>query len=395
MFERRWWTGCAAVIGISVISAAMACADDPFDDAGAGEPEVAVDATAEGSQPAAGGEVAIVVPTEERQRRVAPEFCRCVGGSNPVAAARIEAKLSGNLHSTGLDFSETPLEEVVSLLQNEYGIPIQINVPALEATGLDPAEPVTVNLHNISLRSALRLLMERLQLTFVVRDEVLLITTPEEAESQLTTCVYDVSNFLDDTGPELVDALIDTIVSCVQSESWKPNGGEGQIRTPQPGLLVVSQTYSVHDELGSLLQTMRKMRHDRPADASAQQAKPVAEDAQKVVTRSYILQINYQGDAEKKLPSQLREMIVQSLPDVQWEGRLDDRQAVMLAVLPDRIVVRHRPVVQASVEELVKESGVALAMPSPRGGTPRGSGGGFGGGGMGGGGGFFAPATAR
>jgi tetratricopeptide (TPR) repeat protein len=112
------------------------------------------------------------------------------------AERRIESALRGPLTANGMDFTDTPLEEVVNLLQEEYGIPIQIDDAALEATGLDPTEPVTVQLHNVSLRSALRLMLKKLQLTYIIQDEVLMITTPEEAESQLVVKVYPVADLV-------------------------------------------------------------------------------------------------------------------------------------------------------------------------------------------------------
>jgi hypothetical protein len=112
------------------------------------------------------------------------------------AEQRIDAALRAPLRPNGIDVTDTPLEEVVGILQEDYGIPIQIDVPALEAIGLDPSEPVSVNLHNISLRSALRLMLKQLQLTYIIQDEVLMITTPEEAESQLIVKVYPVADLV-------------------------------------------------------------------------------------------------------------------------------------------------------------------------------------------------------
>ena len=62
--------------------------------------------------------------------------------------------------------------------------------PRLEELGINTDETVTVNLHNISLRSALRLMLKDLQLTYIIQDEVLMITTPEEAEANLVVKVY-------------------------------------------------------------------------------------------------------------------------------------------------------------------------------------------------------------
>ena len=55
---------------------------------------------------------------------------------------------------------------------------------------------MTKTLRSITLRSALRLILKDLELTYVVRDEVLQITTPEDAESQLITKVYPVGDLV-------------------------------------------------------------------------------------------------------------------------------------------------------------------------------------------------------
>jgi hypothetical protein len=66
------------------------------------------------------------------------------------------------------------------------------------------------------------------------------------------------------------------------------------------------------------------------------------------------------SDKSDNLGRELRALIVQSLPDERWTGRLDDGRAVALTVLPDRIVVRHKQSVQDEVEELLTDSGVAV-----------------------------------
>ena len=81
-------------------------------------------------------------------------------------------------------------------LQDDYGIPIKLDTTALEEIGINTDEPVTVNLHNISLRSALRLMLKDLQLTYIIQDEVLMITTPEEAEANLVVKVYPVADLV-------------------------------------------------------------------------------------------------------------------------------------------------------------------------------------------------------
>jgi hypothetical protein len=188
-----------------------------------------------------------------------PSHCRCSGDLGP-SVAKIKRVLADPLKSCGLDFSDEPLQNVIGFLQSEYAIPVEIETPALEDAGIALDEPVTANFNNISLNSALRLMLERKHLTFVIQDEVLLITTPDAAEARLMACVYDVRDLIgDDNEGKHIAALVDVILSCVASGSWAENGdGEAEIKRLQPGLLVISQTRAAHDEVAELLALIRE-----------------------------------------------------------------------------------------------------------------------------------------
>jgi hypothetical protein len=248
-------------------------------------------------------------------------------------------------------------------LQDEYGIPVQIDKPALEEMGINANEPVHVDLRGISLRAALRLMLKPLQLTYIIEDEVLMITTPEEAESQLVICVYDVRDIVDRVDDQSVEQLRDTIASCIATDTWTENGGgEADIRRLKPALLVISTTRAVHDEVRGLLATIRAMR-ERP-DTQAGAAKPVAAgpEADQVVTRAYLLEMGEAANPEA-VRQQIRSLITSSLPDERWQGQLDDGQPVLLTILPDRVVLRHTPSVQKQVERLLADSGLASVSP--------------------------------
>ena len=116
---------------------------------------------------------------------------------------------------TSLQFLDSPLEEVVLFLEDQHDIQIELDTRALDDVGIGTDVPISKNLKGISLRSALRLMLRDLDLTYVIRDEVLLITTPEEAESKLITKVYPVGD----------------LVLPIQSSSLNPfalGGGLGQ-----------------------------------------------------------------------------------------------------------------------------------------------------------------------
>ncbi|HND52649.1 MAG TPA: hypothetical protein PLV92_09645, partial [Pirellulaceae bacterium] len=99
-------------------------------------------------------------------------------------------------NTTNLEYVETPLKEVVDDLARKHNIPIELDKKALEAAGTATETPVNKTLKGISLRSGMRLLLKEFDLTYVVRDEVLLITTKDEAEKALITKVYPVADLV-------------------------------------------------------------------------------------------------------------------------------------------------------------------------------------------------------
>jgi hypothetical protein len=112
------------------------------------------------------------------------------------AEKRIDDALRRQLNADGLEYVDEPLEGVVTDLEEQYGIPVELDTVALEEIGIDSTEPVTASLHGITLRSALRIMLQRLQLTYMIQNEVLMITTPEEAETQLVAKVYPVADLV-------------------------------------------------------------------------------------------------------------------------------------------------------------------------------------------------------
>ena len=91
-----------------------------------------------------------------------------------------EKKINDALKSpTQLEFIETPLQDVIDYLKDYHGIEIQLDKKSLDEMSIGTDTPVTKNLKGISLRSALRLMLRELGLTYVIQDEVLLITTPK------------------------------------------------------------------------------------------------------------------------------------------------------------------------------------------------------------------------
>jgi hypothetical protein len=183
----------------------------------------------------------------------------------------IEVLLDSPLKSL-LQFSEIPINEVMNHLQEEYQIPIVFDSASMEEVAISPETEVTLNLRNITLRSALNLMLRQPGLediTYIIDDEVLMITTKEEANSHLVIAVYQVDDLIDNGSPRKkgekspYTSLVKVITDCVEHDSWMANGtGEGVVHLMKPGILVVSQTKAVQDKIATLLKRLRSASAD-------------------------------------------------------------------------------------------------------------------------------------
>jgi hypothetical protein len=109
------------------------------------------------------------------------------------AEERIAAQLDTQ---TEIQFSDTPLTDVVVYLADYHGIPIIIDTDALSAEGIAPDIPITRSLTGVKLRSALKIILQPLQLSYIIEDEVMKITTVTVEKERLQTRVYPVGDLV-------------------------------------------------------------------------------------------------------------------------------------------------------------------------------------------------------
>jgi hypothetical protein len=181
--------------------------------------------------------------------------------SNPRMAAMEQRILQALDRKINFTFNDTPLSEAVRAISAATGIPIGLDRIGMEENGIGIGTPVTAELTNVRLDSALQILLEPHELAFTVRHERLEITTSERVEGWTMVRVYDISSLLA-TQLELVapnqstsDGIVDIIISTVQVESWEDVGGAGVIRA-QENLLTVSQGWQIQREVHGLLNAM-------------------------------------------------------------------------------------------------------------------------------------------
>src|SRR5262249_36878978 len=106
----------------------------------------------------------------------------------------IEAKLNAPIT---LNIDNQPLGEVLDFLRQYTGLNIQPDGRALADEGLTLNTPITLKgLKDIKLKNALKIMLRDLHLTYDVRDEVLMITSPTTNRAQLVTQAYDVADLV-------------------------------------------------------------------------------------------------------------------------------------------------------------------------------------------------------
>jgi hypothetical protein len=126
--------------------------------------------------------------TERRQKWASVDLVRY----NPT-----EEKIRRTLSKpTTVEFLDLPLEDCITFLKEYHNINIWLDKPTLTDEGVALDQPITLKLGGVTLRSVLKLLLEPVQLTYVIEDEVMKITTSAKAGEKLTTRVYPVGDLV-------------------------------------------------------------------------------------------------------------------------------------------------------------------------------------------------------
>ncbi len=95
-------------------------------------------------------------------------------------------------------FVGVPLEKVLDKFAQLGGINVWIDRGALEEEDIALGTPILQTVENQPLETALKRLLTPLALTWFIEDEVLKITTEDDAEYRLVTRMYDVRVFRDE-----------------------------------------------------------------------------------------------------------------------------------------------------------------------------------------------------
>jgi hypothetical protein len=201
-----------------------------------------------------------------------------------------------------IEFKETRLVDAIDYLQQQTGVTFYLRAKKLEEQGVNVDTPITSQFRAIRLESWLDLALDDLDLTWMVKDDLIVITTREDEERQLVTRVYDCRDLLaipqisdpaadpvtpgsdkeaaaadkaapNTSSPAVIgcgsvrrtpqrpadpaEHLMEVITQAVDLATWDENGGPGTIGEYR-GMLVVTQTDRIHAKIANVLNMMRQ-----------------------------------------------------------------------------------------------------------------------------------------
>lgn len=156
-----------------------------------------------------------------------------------------------------------PLVELMRDVAKKHSINIDVDEKALKDIGVDPKSTVTLALQGVTLRNVLRRMLAEMDLTYIVRDGVLVITNTEEAGARMLTRIYDVRGLgIDPARPGEapdIEAIADLIANSVAPTTWDHVGGPATIDVVKE-TLVVQHHSEIHEEIELLLAALRKAK---------------------------------------------------------------------------------------------------------------------------------------
>lgn len=111
------------------------------------------------------------------------------------AAQKINSELKKPIDV--MDFEQNTLQDLIDFLEDVHGIQIEIDTRALDDEGLTADDiEISAQLSGISLQSALRIILDPHELTYVIKNEVMFITTITAEELEMSTRVYPVGDLV-------------------------------------------------------------------------------------------------------------------------------------------------------------------------------------------------------
>ncbi len=156
-----------------------------------------------------------------------------------------------------LNFEKTPLKQVLMDLSQIVNVPVRGDWINLAEEGMKETTPITFQIKNVTLDSALQMLLEPLRLGAIVSDGSLLITGLLVANERHVGCAYDVRDLIR-AGVIDKDFFSQHLWMETNGPWLEVHGVGGTVDEPLPGLLVIRQTEAGQKELAAFFEDLRQ-----------------------------------------------------------------------------------------------------------------------------------------
>jgi len=162
-----------------------------------------------------------------------------------------------------LNLKGVPFDDVLKYLQQQIGQPIAIDGEAMKELGITYEHQLNAVLpKGVTNRTMLRSVLASIGLTYVVKNETILITSPAKAANELVTRYYQIDDLIGVNGmftygfgnqfaQEMQAAqLINLIKTLVDPTSWQPHGPGTIVYYAPTRTLIIKNTAEVINALG-------------------------------------------------------------------------------------------------------------------------------------------------
>ncbi len=201
---------------------------------------------------------------------------------------------------------DNPLSDVVGFLEAVTSQNFDVDWQSLELLSIDEQTPVTLRLNNVSVKTVLDRLVDKISdplapADWAVQDGIVQIASDEQLRRETTLVIYDIRDLLIEVpdyqdAPEIdlqsvlqsqqgggggqspfggdqqgqqdeerdrqqrIDQIIDIIQNNVDFEGWQANGGDTGFIQELNGSLIITNTSKNHREVQGLLSQIRAQR---------------------------------------------------------------------------------------------------------------------------------------
>jgi hypothetical protein len=289
--------------------------------------------------------------------------------SLPVFESAGEQRIEGALRRrVAVAFHDVTLGDIATAISKEHGIPVELDRKNLGDAEIDVDKARwSFTADGITLRSALRWMLGRRGVSWIVREGRLVITSREQAETYVLTRFYPVGDLVPDgrhraaetvnaSGPirlrvvvqDADDWLPRTIRGAVLPDHWRDAGGPAEIDwAPQVPLLICSMHQEGHLAIERLLADLRRHGVKSPARPAAETRQPP--------TAVWAYPITGDPAHRAKLAAEAARLIQEKIAPATWNAKDAD---AFIRAWPDRIVIRHTSRVHREVQDLLQEVGL-------------------------------------